>query len=343
MAKGFRAPQAVILPRVGGAGLIFIGLIALASCQGFSSGKPAVQQQQSGVLVMGSASLDFGSVTEGASKTLTTSISNAGTTSVTISSIAISSRYFSLTGPSLPVTIAAGQNSTISLVFTPNAAGAFSAIVSLTCNASNVSTTLSLSGAGLADGQLAVSPTTQSFGSVAVGSQSTQTVTLTNNGASTVNLSQVSVTGTGFKLSGVTTPIALNTSQSTTFTVAFAPQSIAAASGSVTIQSNASNPMLTIPLSGTGVAEGALGSSSTSLAFGSLQVGKNEALSETVTNTGGSSLTISQVGISGTGFTLSGITTPLTLAAGQGASFSVSFTPASAGNSSGNLTITSNG
>ena len=195
----------------------------------------------------------------------------------------------------------------------------------------------------MADGQLAVSPTTQSFGSVAVGSQSTQTVTLTNNGASTVNLSQVSVTGTGFKLSGVTTPIALNTSQSTTFTVAFAPQSIAAASGSVTIQSNASNPMLTIPLSGTGVAEGALGSSSTSLAFGSLQVGKNEALSETVTNTGGSSLTISQVGISGTGFTLSGITTPLTLAAGQGASFSVSFTPASAGNSSGNLTITSNG
>jgi len=341
MPKGFRASQAVIFLRVGGLGLIFIGLIALAGCQGFSSSKPAVQQQ-SGALVIGSVSLDFGSVTEGTSKTLTASLSNTGTTSVTISSIAIFSQYFSLSGPGLPVTIAAGQNSTISLVFTPNAAGAFSATVSLTSNASNVSTTLSLSGTGLADGQLAVSPTIQSFGSVAVGSQSNQTVTLTNNGASTVNLSQVSVTGTGFKLSGVTTPIALNTSQSTTFSVAFAPQSIAAASGSVTITSNASNPMLIIPLSGTGVAEGALGSSFTSLAFGSLQVGKNEALSEMVTNTGGSSVIISQVGISGTGFSLSGITTPLTLGAGQSTSFTASFNPQSAGNSNGSVTITSN-
>jgi len=342
MAKGFRASHAAVFLRVGSLGLVFLGLVALIGCQGFSSGKPADQQQQSGVLVLGTASLEFGTVTEGTSKTLTATVSNAGTASVTISSVAISSQYFSLSGPSLPITIAAGQNSTISLVFTPNAAGAFSATVSVTSNASNVSTTLSLSGTGVANGQLAVNPTSQSFGSVAMGSQFNQTVTLTNNGASTVSISQVSATGSGFKLSGVTTPIALNTSQSTTFTVAFAPQSIAAASGSVMIMSNASNPALTIPLSGTGVAAGALGSSPTSLAFGSLQVGNNQALSGIVTNTGGSSVTISQAGISGTGFTLSGMTTPVTLGAGQSASFGVSFTPQSAGSASGNVMITSN-
>jgi len=342
MAKGFRASHAAVFLRVGSLGLVFLGLVALIGCQGFSSGKPADQQQQSGVLVLGTASLEFGTVTEGTSKTLTATVSNAGTASVKISSVAISSQYFSLSGPSLPITIAAGQNSTISLVFTPNAAGAFSATVSVTSNASNVSTTLSLSGTGVANGQLAVNPTSQSFGSVAMGSQFNQTVTLTNNGASTVSISQVSATGSGFKLSGVTTPIALNTSQSTTFTVAFAPQSIAAASGSVMIMSNASNPALTIPLSGTGVAAGALGSSPTSLAFGSLQVGNNQALSGIVTNTGGSSVTISQAGISGTGFTLSGMTTPVTLGAGQSASFGVSFTPQSAGSASGNVMITSN-
>jgi hypothetical protein len=342
MAKGFRASHAAVFLRVGSLGLVFLGLVALIGCQGFSSGKPADQQQQSGVLVLGTASLDFGTVTEGTSKTLTATVSNAGTASVTISSVAISSQYFSLSGPSLPITIAAGQNSTMSLVFTPNAAGAFSATVSVTSNASNVSTTLSLSGTGVANGQLAVSPTSQSFGSVAMGSQFNQTVTLTNNGASTVSISQVSATGSGFKLSGVTTPIALNTSQSTTFTVAFAPQSIAAASGSVTITSNASNPTLTIPLSGSGVAAGALGSSPTSLAFGSVQVGNNQALSGTVTNTGGSSVTISQAGISGTGFTWSGMTTPVTLGAGQSASFSASFTPQSAGSASGSVMITSN-
>jgi hypothetical protein len=342
MAKGFRASHAAVFLRVGSLGLVFLGLVALIGCQGFSSGKPADQQQQSGVLVLGTASLEFGTVTEGTSKTLTATVSNAGTASVKISSVAISSQYFSLSGPSLPITIAAGQNSTISLVFTPNAAGAFSATVSVTSNASNVSTTLSLSGTGVANGQLAVNPTSQSFGSVAMGSQFNQTVTLTNNGASTVSISQVSATGSGFKLSGVTTPIALNTSQSTTFTVAFAPQSIAAASGSVMIMSNASNPALTIPLSGTGVAAGALGSSPTSLAFGSLQVGNNQALSGIVTNAGGSSVTISQAGISGTGFTLSGMTTPVTLGAGQSASFGVSFTPQSAGSASGNVMITSN-
>ncbi|MGB8863384.1 MAG: choice-of-anchor D domain-containing protein, partial [Candidatus Sulfotelmatobacter sp.] len=342
MARGFRASHAAIFLRAGNLGLIFLGLVTLVGCQGFSSTKPADQQQQSGTLVLGSASLEFGSVTAGTSKTLTTTVSNTGAASVTISSVAISNQNFSLSGPSLPVTIAVGQNSTISLVFIPNAAGAFSATVSVSSNASNVSTTLSLSGTGVANGQLALNPTSQSFGSVTVGSQSNQIVTLTNNSASTVNISQASVSGTGFKLSGVTAPIALNASQSTTFTVTFAPQSTAPASGSVTITSDAPNPTLSMPLSGTGVALAALGSSPTSLAFGSVQVGNNQALAETVSNTGGSSLTLSQVGISGTGFTLSGITTPVTLTPGQSASFSVSFTPQSASSASGSLTITSN-
>ena len=342
MARGFRASHAAIFLRAGNLGLIFLGLVTLVGCQGFSSTKPADQQQQSGTLVLGSASLEFGSVTAGTSKTLTTTVSNTGAASVTISSVAISNQNFSLSGPSLPVTIAVGQNSTISLVFIPNAAGAFSATVSVSSNASNVSTTLSLSGTGVANGQLALNPTSQSFGSVTVGSQSNQIVTLTNNSASTVNISQASVSGTGFKLNGVTAPIALNASQSTTFTVTFAPQSTAPASGSVTITSDAPNPTLSMPLSGTGVALGALGSSPTSLAFGSVRVGNNQALAETVSNTGGSSLTLSQVGISGTGFTLSGITTPVTLTPGQSASFSVSFTPQSASSASGSLTITSN-
>jgi len=152
----------------------------------------------------------------------------------------------------------------------------------------------------------------------------------------------VGISGTGFTLSGMTTPVTLGAGQSASFSASFTPQSAGSASGSVTITSNASNPTLTIPLSGTGVAAGALGSSPTSLAFGSVQVGNNEALSETVTNTGGSSVTISQAGISGTGFTLSGMTTPVTLGAGQSASFGVSFTPQSAGSASGSVMITSN-
>ena len=189
-------------------------------------------------------------------------------------------------------------------------------------------------------GSLSLSASTLDFGSVTTGTTKTQTVTLTNTGASSINISQASASGTGFQLSGIAPPLSLNAAQSATFTVAFSPQSSSSASGTVTITSDASNPTLTMALSGTGVPVGALGSNPTSISFGSVTVGSKQTLSETVTNTGSSSITISQVGIDA-GFTLSGITTPLTVGGGQSANFSVSFDPQSAGGVSGAITVTS--
>ncbi len=125
------------------------------------------------------------------------------------------------------------------------------------------------------------------------------------------------MTGAGFQLSGLTTPTTLVPSQSMTFTVTFAPSTTGSASGNLTIVSDAVDPSLMMALSGTGVAPGALGAGTSSLNFGSVTVGSNQSLSETVTNTGGASVTINQATISGSGFSLSGVTTPITLAAGQ--------------------------
>jgi hypothetical protein len=343
MRRCFLPPPATKVLWASNLGLVLLCLATLVGCQGFSTGKSSSQQPPTGTLSLSGASLDFGSVTAGTSKTMTVTASNTGTASITVSSVSISSKYFTLSGTSLPIAIFAGQSSPISLVFTPNAAGAFSATVSITSNASDSSTTLSLTGTGVSSGQLAVNPTSEGFGSVTVGSQSNQTVTLTNNSGSTVNITQAAVSGSAFKVSGITTPLALNASQSTTFTATFAPQTTGSLSGSVTITSDAPNPTLSLPLSGTGAAVGALGANPTSLDFGSVQVSSKQVLSETVTNTGGSTVTISQVGISGTGFTLSGISTPATLTAGQSATFNVTFAPLSAGSASGSVTVTSNG
>ena len=285
-------------------------------CQGFSAGKSAAQQPL-GTLALSGASLDFGSVTAGQSKTMTAAASNTGTVSLTVSSASISSKYFSLTAPSLPITLGPGQSVPVTVVFTPNAAGAFSATATIASTASDSSTSISLTGTGVASSQLAVSPTTENFGSITVDSQSNQTITLTNGTGATVNISQVSVSGAGFKMSGITTPLALTASQSTTFTATFSPLTAGSASGTVTITSDAPNPSLSLPLSGTGVTQGAVGSNPTSLDFGTVTVGSKQVMSETVTNTGGSTLTISQVGVSGTGFSVSGISTPATLIAGE--------------------------
>ena len=129
----------------------------------------------------------------------------------------------------------------------------------------------------------------------------------------------------------MTAPVTLAAGQSATFSAKFAPTTAGSANGNVTVTSNASNTSMTIGVSGVGTtAVAQLGVSSTSLSFGSVTVGKNQSLSETITNSGGSSATISQVGITGTGFTLCGISTPVTLAAGQSTTFGVEFAPSSA-------------
>src|ERR1035438_10205780 len=333
------------LGKVAGGLLLLAALTFLVGCQGVSAAGSS-GQQQSTTLSLLTATADFGSVAVGSSKTLTATATNSGPASVTVSGAAISTKYFSLVAPSLPVTVAAGQSTVIGIKFTPNGPGAFNATLSITSDASNPVPNLTLSGTGTGTGttpgQLTLNPASENFGSVTVGAKQSQTLTLTNIGGSSVNISQASVSGAGFQLSGITAPLTLNASQSMTFTIVFAPQASGSSSGTAAITSDASNASLTIALSGAGVAPGGLGSNPTSLSFGGVTVGNKQSLSETVTNTGGSSVTISQVGISGTGYSLSGITAPITLTAGQSATFTVAFAPASAGSVSGNVTVTSN-
>ncbi len=294
-----------------------------------------------GALASSPTSLSFGSVQTGSHQSLSESVTNTGAASVTISQVAISGSGFSLSGITTPVTLTTGQSATFSVTFTPPSTGSASGNLTITSTASNPSLTIPLSGTGTAPGALASNPSSLSFGSVQTGSQQSLSETVTNTGGASVTISQVAISGTGYSLSGITTPVTLTTGQSATFSVTFAPLSAGSPSGNVTITSTASNPTLTIPLSGTGIAPGLLASNPTSLSFGSVQTGSQQSLSETVTNSGGASVTISQVAISGTGYSLSGITTPVTLTTGQSAVFNVTFAPLSAGTPSGNVTITS--
>ena len=324
--------------------MLLLGLSFLAGCQGLSAGSsPKDTQPQVGTLSLANASLDFGSVVAGASKTLTVTATNSGSAAVTVDSATVSTANFSVTAPSFPTTIAAGQSATLSLAFTPNAVGSFTATVTIASNASDSAATISLSGLGIAAGQLASSPSTDAFGSVTVGNQQSISETVTNTGGTSVTISQAAISGRGFSLSGITTPVTVTAGQSTSFSVIFTPQAAGAASGRVTLTSNAPNSTLTISLSGTGIAPGQLAGNPSSEAFGNVTVGAQQTASETVTNTGGTSVTISQAAASGTGFSLSGLTTPTTLAAGQSATFTVAFTPQGTGSASGNVTLTSNG
>ena len=296
-----------------------------------------------GTLTPSPSSVSFGTITVGSNKTVPVTVTNSGGESVTISSAAASGSGFSFTGPGLPATLNAGQSATFNAVFTPTAAGAASGTLTINSNASNATLSIPLSGTGATQGTLSPNPTSLAFGSVQTGKSTSLSETLTNTGGSSLTISAAAASGTGFSLSGLTLPLTLSAGQSTSFTVTFAPTATGAVNGSASITSNGSNPSLSISLSGTGVAQGDLGADPTSLAFGSVQVGTSKSLTDTLTNSGGTSLTISAATASGTGFTLSGLTLPLTLAAGQSTSFTVTFAPTASGSATGSVTITSNG
>ena len=289
------------------------------------------------------ASPNFGNVTTGSNQMIPVTVSNSGSSAVTVSGAAASGTGFTMTGPTPPVTLNAGQSATFNVTFAPSSTGAASGTLMINSNASNPSLAIPLVGVGVAPGLLGSSPTTFSFGSVQTGSSKSMTGTLTNSGGTSLTISGASASGTGFSLSGLSLPMTLNAGQSASFTLAYAPTASGASSGTLSVTSNGSNGSLSVPLTGTGVTPGTVAGNPASLAFGNVTVGNNSTLSETLTNSGGSALTISAASASGSGFSLNGLSLPLTLNAGQSAAFNVVFTPTGSGAATGAVNVTSNG
>ena len=286
-----------------------------------------------GKLSLSPSPVAFGNTNVGGHQTSTVTLLNSGGTDVTITSATMSRAGFSMSNLALPLTIKSGTSSSATITFAPTGTGNFSgsATFATTADQTNSTVALNLSGTGVTPGTLSPNPASLAFGSVQVGSNSSKSETLTNTGGATVTISQATASGAGFSVSGLTLPVTLAANQNVTFTATFAPTSAGAASGTLSIVSDASNSPLSIPLSGTGLTPGALTANPSSANFGNVTVGNNQTAPVTVTNTGGESVTLSSAVASGSGFSVTGANPPITLSAGQGATFNVIFTPSAAG------------
>jgi hypothetical protein len=290
------------------------------------------------------SSINFGNVFTGSTDTRTVTLTNSGNVNITINTATPSGAGFSLTGLTLPLTLTPGQSTTFSAHFSPASAGAVSGSILIGSTAANSPTTISLSGTGVTPvATLAASPSSIDFGNLFTGTSQTQSVTLTNTGNVNVSVSGSTVTGAGFSISGLTTPITLTPGQTTSFTVQFAPTAAGAVTGNVSVTSTATNSPTVVSLSGTGVTPTTLLSASpSSISFGSVFVGNSTSQSVTLTNTGNTNVTVSSVTATGAGFSVSGISLPLTLTPGQTSTFSVQFLPAAAGAVTGSVSVVSN-
>lgn len=286
------------------------------------------------------ASFNFGSVVDGQTKTQNFTITNTGTSSLTLSQIGVSGAGYSVTGLTTPSFLAAGQSTTFSVEFAPSTAGNLAGSVSITSNAPNSPAGVVLSGTGAAASvTVSVSPTSLSFGTVNAGTASAKSVTLTNNGNANLTLSQITVNAKNFQVSGITTPKVIGPGQTASLSVTFTPATSEAVTGSITVASS-QGANAVIPVSGSGV-QAALSITPTSAAFGNVTVGTTASQTIQLSNTGTAALKISQLSVTGSGYSTGTVSLPISLNPGQASTFSIQYFPAAAGSATGTLSVVS--
>jgi len=230
-----------------------------------------------------------------------------------------------------PVTTTADSGSTFTVVVSNSVGSVTSSTATLTVNPAPAPA-------------IQINPTSINFGNDVVGTSLSQALILKNTGTATLTISQVTATGSAFSVSGFSVPFNVGVGQQTTITAVFLPTVVGTASGSVSIVSNAPTSPTAVTLSGTGIAASlTLGVSPASLNFGNVTTGASSvAQSVTITNTGNSYVTISQINLSGAGYSMTGGSAPVTLGASQNLTLSVHFSPNVAGIANGNISIVSN-
>ena len=203
-----------------------------------------------------SSSINFGNEVVSNNSSQALIITNTGTATLTITQVTETGSAFSVSGFSVPLNVSVGQKTTITVAFQPTTVGAVSGNISIVSNAPGSPTSVGLSGTGIAATlTLGISPTSLSFGNVTTGTSSaSQTVTITNTGNANVTISQLTLSGSGYSMTGGSAPVTLSPSQNLTLSVQFSPTSAGSATGTISIVSNASGSPATIALSGTGVA-----------------------------------------------------------------------------------------
>ena len=240
---------------------------------------------------------------------------------LTISSITATADYSQTND--CPASLATGSSCTIQVTFTPNAIGVIQGSVIV-----NEASGVNLSGTGIPP--VGFSPASLDFGTVDPGTTSApQTVTVTNNQATTLTISSISTSGDYSQTNNC--PASLAAGQSCAIQTSFAPTVSGVVPGALTVVTDAA--LGTQPTSLTGTGSGSvtanLSFSPATVTFADQEAGTTStAQPVTLTNTSGvSSLTINSVSSSGANYLENDTCTGQVLPPGGTCTINVSFGP----------------
>jgi hypothetical protein len=215
------------------------------------------QNGATGPLTFTPASLTFGNVPLNTSVAKTVTIKNIGTTSLTLTSITGSGYFAVAPSGTTPcgTTLAAGKSCTVTSTFTPLMAGTTLGGLSVADNSSVSPQIQDATGTGVLD--VTLSPSSISFGSVAVGSTSAvSVVTVVNNMSTAVAINSVVASGDFVSVAGGSPQCGASVlaNSSCTLGVEFSPSSTGTITGALTVNYGAGSSPQTVSLAGTGTA-----------------------------------------------------------------------------------------
>jgi hypothetical protein len=205
-------------------------------------------------LTLSPSSLNFGLLQVGlTSPSQTVTVTNVSSHSATFTSIANSGDFSqSHTCPTTPTPLGAGQNCTITVTFSPTKAGTRTGAVTLKDNSPGSPTqTIALTGTG-ETGALGFTPASINFGTIPATTSSTQSATVTNDGAAAVNITGISISPSNPTFTQTNNcPAMLNVQQTCTFQITFTPPDVFTYNATLSVTNSATGPA-NLPLSGTG-------------------------------------------------------------------------------------------
>jgi hypothetical protein len=188
----------------------------------------------------------------------------------------------------------------------------------------------------------ALSATKLTFPKTVIHQTTNLTVTVTNTGNATLNISDVAITG-DFAVLSNTCGAQILAGNNCAIVVVFTPTTKGTRNGILQLTDNAANNPQKVTLTGTGVS---IALSPTALNFGSETIGQSTApQTVTISNVSAASVNLTAFTITSTpaDYTISANTCGSSLAAGTGCSLNVSFNPSKKGARNGKLSVTNNG
>ena len=238
--------------------LLLSSVATLSGCIGLTSAQVQANQSKTSTLaplMVSPNTVNFGTVAIGGTVSQSVTVSNPNASSISVTQASTTTGGLTISGATLPMTLAAGQQSTVNIVFSPKTSGNISGNVAVMSSASSSPSMVAVSATAVAaQSLLNASSASLSFGSVAAGATSVHSITLWNAGNSNITISSVSFSGTQYSETGVTSGMILAPGQSATLDLNYSPTAIGTSNGSVTVVSSATNSPAVIKLSGTGAA-----------------------------------------------------------------------------------------